>query len=72
LTSRPGEFHPSRLPVNLPDGTPFPRRMASAPYWLVSLATGCVLACALFHGLMDIAFLADLGEPRFRPPSVRW
>lgn len=44
--------------------------------WLVSLATGgvlftwlyrgsggSVLACAVFHGLMDVAFLADLGDP---------
>jgi membrane protease YdiL (CAAX protease family) len=49
---------------------------ADVAVWLVSLATGTVLftclyrgsrgsvlACAVFHGLMDVAFMADLGEP---------
>ena len=35
--------------------------------WLYRGSRGSVMACALFHGLMDVAFLADLGNPTIQP-----
>ncbi|MFC5412474.1 CPBP family intramembrane glutamic endopeptidase [Larkinella bovis] len=31
--------------------------------WLFNSSRGSILSCALFHGFMDIAFMADLGKP---------